>query len=135
MTNTCWHWGVPQATPLKDVDLSGAKREEPQPWQPLQGNQAASLLVSNAIKNVCGGVPTFTLTMYVGLCINCLAQATGATDFRATRLVKYWDRALSSIRVWITLSSQDIFLGLKGEHGLDTWNTFRVEALSDGRLQ
>ena len=132
---TCWHCGAPQATLLKEVDLSELKWEDPQPWQPLQGNQAASLLVSKAIKNVWAGVPTFTLTMYVGLWISCRAQATGATDFLATRLVRYCDRAWSSINIWITLSSQDIFLGLKGEHGLDTWNTFRVDPLSVGRLQ
>jgi len=53
--------------PAKDEDLSDAKREEPRPAghprQPLQGNQAASLLVSTAIRKLCGGLPTLTLTM------------------------------------------------------------------------
>ena len=70
------------------VDLAEANKVEEQPTQPVQGTQAASLLVSIAMSRVCGGVPILALTIYVGLCMICLPEAIGTTDLLATRLDK-----------------------------------------------
>jgi hypothetical protein len=60
---TCLHWGASQPRVLKVVDVTELNTVEEHPTQPLQGIQAASLLVSKAMRNVWAGVPTFALTM------------------------------------------------------------------------
>jgi len=126
------HWGEPQLTFLKLVDLTGEKGfDVEQPTQPEQGIQAASLLVSKAKSKVWGGVPNLALTMYVGLCMICLADAIGTTDFLATKLDKYCILAWSLACSCRTFSSHDIgFDGLNGEHWLKIWNTLSVEPSS-----
>lgn len=116
------------------MDLSAAKNADEHPKQPVQGIQAASLLVSMAKRKVWAGVPTLALTIYVGLCIICRPEATGTKDFLPvpTKLEKYWSLAWSLACIWSTLSSHDSGSeGLNGEHGLETWKTWRVEPWSD----
>jgi len=129
---TCLHWGAVHGTFLKVVDLAVAKglRVE-QPRQEVQGNQAASLLVSMAKRRVWGGVPILAFTMYVGLCVICLPEAIGTMDLLTTKLDRYCILAWSLACSCRTLSSHDIpSEGLKGEQGLNTWNTLRVEPWS-----
>ena len=55
----------------------------------------------------------------------------GTTDRPATRLERNWRRALSSAWSWRTVSSHERDVaGLKGEHGLNMWYTFRLEPWS-----
>ena len=113
------------------MDLAEANKVEEHPTQPVQGTQAASLLVSMAMSRVWGGVPILALTIYVGLCMICLPEAIGTTDLLATRLDKNWSLVWSSVCIWRILSSHDSgFEGLNGEHGLYTWKTWRVEPWS-----
>lgn len=128
---TCLHSAAAHPTLLKVVDFSGANKAEEQPSQPEQGTQAASLLVSMAMSNVWGGFPILALTMYVGLCMICLPEAMGTMDLRATKLSRNWTLVMSLACIWSTLSSHESgFGGLNGEHGLNTWNTCRVEPWS-----
>lgn len=129
---TCLHCGELQSRDLNVVDMELAKTVEEQPWQPVQGIQAASLLVSMAMSIVCGGVPIWVRTMYVGDCVICLPEAIGTTDFlAAAREERYWSLAWSLDCVWRTFCSHESGLeDLKGEHGLLMWSTWRVESWS-----